>query len=65
MTISAVFVVILIICGGWALVLTGRMLNTRQTQPSVLLCVRVLFILSVTLLILTQMGAIQNVITRP
>jgi hypothetical protein len=65
MTLSALFVVAITFIGGWALIFTGRLLNVRQTQPSLLLVIRVLFIIAAVVLSLIWIGAIPNLMTRP
>lgn len=64
MTLMVLFVVIVVIIGGWALFCIGRLLNVRQTQPSILLLVRVLFIVSVVVMGLIKLGAIPDIFTR-
>lgn len=59
-TIELVLVFLLVISGGWALLFTGQFLNTRQTQPSAVLSVRILYIVCVVVLILVYIGSIGN-----
>jgi hypothetical protein len=60
MTLLILLVLFVVLIGAWSLLATGHMLNVRQTQPSVLLLARILFVISVVLMVLIHIGSIDN-----
>lgn len=58
--LSTVLVIVIALCGLWALMFTGHFFNVRQTQPTVVLMVRILFVVCLVLLLLVQIGSIGD-----
>ena len=60
MTLTMILLGLLVILGAWALLFTSHFLNVRQTQGTVILVARVLYIICVVILILVLIGAIPD-----
>lgn len=60
MYLSYILVVALVLLGAWPLVFTGRFLNTRATEPTIIYYSRVLFILLAVVTLLVFTGTIPD-----
>lgn len=60
MNLVHILVTLLVMLGAWPLVFTGRFLNTRATEPTIIYYARALFVVVVVLLLLTFIGTIPN-----
>lgn len=60
LTLMALLVIVIAVTGGWALLLSPYFFSTRQTNPSVVFIIRVIFIIALVLVNLILVGAIPN-----
>lgn len=60
LSLLTLLLIIIAVLGGWALLFTSYFFNTRQTNPSVILVCRVIFIVALSITLLILIGAIPN-----